>query len=449
MQDLTKGNEFKTLFLFSLPIFIGNIFQQFYNMADSIIVGRVLGKENLAAVGFCFQINLILIALSMGLTMGAGILISRYFGAKEQEKIHTAIDTNFLFSAILSVTVCICGILLSPAILRLFQVPDDTAVYAVIYLRIIFVGAIPTFLYNTITHILRGLGDSKSPVYFLIGATLINIGLDILFVKYLSFGIAGAAIATVISQLFSFVGSFLYMRLRYTDYRIHLLRADFQPAILKASLKIGIPSMMQQLFRSIGFMTLQGMVNSFGSNCMAAYAATTKIDSFAQLPSMNLSQALANFTAQNRGARREDRARRGFRAALIMGLSISVLISCIVVPTAPHLVGLFTKDAAVIEIGRTYLKIVGISYVIEALMQVLNGILLGYEKPMVPLMSTIVSLLLMQVPAAFLLSQFTDFSYVGIWMATPFGWAGGVAIRIFYYRRHVSPKHRKTDSTAV
>lgn len=201
--------------------------------------------------------------------------------------------------------------------------------------------------------------------------------------------------------------------------------------------------MMQQLFRSIGFMTLQGMVNGFGSNCMAAYAATTKIDSFAQLPAMNLGQALSNFTAQNRGAHREDRARKGFRAALIMGMSISITISCIVVPTAPLLTRLFTTDAAVIDIGCTYLRIVGVCYGIEALMQILNGILLGYEKPFIPLISTIVSLCLMQVPAAFLLSHFTSFGYTGIWMATPFGWTGGVAIRIFYYIRHVSPNHRK------
>ena len=177
---------------------------------------------------------------------------------------------------------------------------------------------------------------------------------------------------------------------------------------------------------------------------MAAYAATTKIDSFAQLPAMNLGQALSNFTAQNRGAHREDRARRGFRAALTLGLAISITISCIVVPSAPFLIRLFGNDPAVIEIGCTYLKIVGVSYGIEALMQILNGILLGYEKPFIPLFSTIVSLCLMQVPAAFLLSQFTDFGSTGIWMATPFGWAGGVAIRIFYYMRNVSPKYRKS-----
>jgi len=224
----------------------------------------------------------------MGLTMGVGILISRYFGAKDFTQIGTAIDTNFRFSLILSVIVCLCGLLLSPAILKLFQVPADTAGFALIYLRIIFLGAIPTFLYNTITNILRGLGDSKSPVYFLIGATLINISLDLLFVKQMNFGIAGAAVATVISQTFSFVGSLLWMHAKYKEYPIRVLHGTYESAVLKESLKIGIPSMMQQLFRSIGFMTLQGMVNSFGSNCMAAYAATTKIDSFAQLPAMNL-----------------------------------------------------------------------------------------------------------------------------------------------------------------
>ena len=437
MKDLTKGNEFKAIFLFALPILIGNIFQQFYNIADSMIVGRFLGKENLAAVGFCFQINLILIALSMGLTLGSGILISRYFGAKDTERIQYVIDTNFRFSLILSILVCVAGVILSPAIIAFFQVPADTEAFALIYLRIIFVGAIPIFLYNTITNILRGLGDSKSPVYFLILSSLMNVGLDLLFVIYCGYGIAGAAYATIISQTFSFLGSFVFMRKNIKEYRIHMRHAFYDKNILKDSLRIGIPSMMQQLFRSIGFLSLQGMVNGFGSSCMAAYTACTKIDSFVQLPSMNLQQALSNFTAQNRGAGREDRARRGFRGTLCLGLAIAIVISCIVVPLSPKLIALFNNDPQVIEIGCTYLKIVGMSYAIETVMQILNGVLLGYEKPMVPLISTIVSLCLMQVPAAFILSQYTALGSTGIWLATPYGWIGGVVIRLIFYYKYV------------
>lgn len=302
MQDLTQGSEYKALFRFMLPILVGNIFQQFYNVADSIIVGQVLGKENLAAVGFCFQINLIIVALSMGLTLGTSILVSKHYGAQELDRIGTVIDTGFLFSLVVSVLGAVVGVLSAGGILRLFQVPEDTFPYAYIYLRILFVGMVPTFLYNTMTNILRGLGDSRSPVYFLIAAALMNIVLDILFVRNLGMGIAGAAYATIASQFFSFFGSFVYMYIRYPRHRIQLLHPSLDLGVLRDSLKIGVPSMMQQVFRSLGFMTLQGMVNTFGTNCMAAYAAATKIDSFAQLPALNMGQALSNFTAQNRGA---------------------------------------------------------------------------------------------------------------------------------------------------
>lgn len=434
MKDLTVGNEFKALFCFSLPILIGNLFQQFYNVADSVIVGRVLGKENLAAVGFCFQISLILVALSMGLTLGTGILISKYFGAREESKIRAVIDTGFIFSAGLSVCIMVAGLLLSDEIIRLFRVPEDTAAFAYTYLRIIFMGTVPSFLYNAMTNILRGLGDSKSPVYFLIGACFLNILLDIVFVKYMHMGIGGAAYATVISQVFSFLGSFIYMYFCYPRYRISIGRPDFQLSVLRDTLRIGIPSMTQQLFRSIGFMILQGMVNGFGSACMAAYAVVSKIDSFALLPALNLGQALANFTAQNRGAKKEERAKRGFRAALIMGWTITFTITLFVLPFAEQIIGLFTKEADVIAIGKVYLWIVGVFYIVETTMQMLNGILLGYEKPFVPLISTIVSLCMMQVPAAYLLSA-TSLGYVGIWIAAPIGWIGGVVIRLFFYRR--------------
>lgn len=444
MKDLTVGNEYKSLFYFSLPILIGNLFQQFYNVADSIIVGRILGKENLAAVGFCFQINLILVALSMGLTLGTSILISRHFGAKEEQEIGPVIDTGFSFSIVVSACISILGILFCGGIIQLFRVPEDTAGFAYTYLRIIFIGAVPSFLYNTITNILRGLGDSKSPVYFLIGAALLNIVLDILFVKYCNMGIAGAAYATIIAQLTSFVGSFIYMRVRYATYRIHILHPNFRFSILKDSLRIGIPSMTQQVFKSIGFMVLQGIVNGFGSTCMAAYAATSKIDSFAQLPALNLGQALSNFVAQNLGAKKEVRAKKGFKAALLMGWAITITISLIVVPFPDLLVRLFTNDPAVLEIGRTYLRIVGVFYCVDATMQMLNGILLGYEKPFVPMISTVVSLCLMQVPAALILSA-TSLGYIGIWIATPFGWIGGVLIRLYYYRKTVGKKQPQKD----
>lgn len=438
MKDLTTGNEYHALFYFSLPILIGNLFQQLYNVADSMIVGKLLGIKNLAAVGFCFQISLILTALSMGLSLGASILISRYFGAKKHQAIRPVIETSLLFCAVLSVFVSLAGIKLSEPIIKLFRVPADTADLAFIYLRILFMGAIPVFLYNTITNILRGLGDSKSPVYFLAGSVLLNICLDLLFIGTFRMGIAGAAYATITAQAVSFFGIFLYMHVAYPSFRPRLKNPEFRFDILKACLKIGIPSMAQQLFKSIGFMTLQGMVNGFGSSCMAAYAIVSKIDSFAQLPALNLGQALSNFTAQNLGAKKEARAKKGLRTALLMGVSMTIAISFLVVPLPDLLIRMFTNDDAVLSIGRSYLRIVGLFYCIDAVMQMLNGALLGYGRVLIPMVSTIVSLCLMQVPAAFFLSS-TSLGYVGIWMAAPFGWMGGVLIRYYYYRKIAAP----------
>ncbi|MCR5666821.1 MAG: MATE family efflux transporter [Eubacterium sp.] len=433
MKDLTTGNVSKTLFFFALPILIGNIFQQCYNIADSIIVGKILGTQALAAVGFCFQFHLILIALSMGLTLGISILISRFVGEKDISQIRSMIDTGFLFSLLLSIAVTIAGIIVSPLLVRLFAVPQDTCLMAATYLRILFAGSIPIFLFNTLTNILRGLGDSKRPVYFLAAASILNIGLDLLFVKAMSLGISGAALATLLSQLFSFVGVLISMQKNYPDYKIRIVHLTLDGALLKSALRIGVPSMIQQLLRSIGFLSLQGMVNSFGSSVMAAYTAVQKIDSFALLPNLNLGQALSNFTAQNRGAKLIKRTRQGFRSGLIMGWCITIAISCIVIPLAPQIMGCFSSNEEVIAIGVGYIRIVSTFYFVETAMQILNGFLLGYEKPFMPMISTIVSLLLVQVPIAYFLSKYTGFTYTGIWIAAPFGWGSGVAIRLFYF----------------
>lgn len=432
MKELTTGKEYKVLFYFALPILIGNLFQQFYNVADSVIVGRFLGKQNLAAVGFCFQINAILNAVSMGLSLGMGILISRYVGAKETEKIYAVIDTGFYFSMVCSVIFCFLGIFLTDFLIDVFQVPDDTVYYTAIYLKILFLGTIPTFLYSAITNILRGLGDSKTAVYCLIGAAILNIVLDIYFCQ--KWGIGGAAAATVLSQWFCCGASFCMLSKKYPLYGIHIKKPQLQMAVLKKSLFIGIPSMTQQLFKSIGFLTLQGMVNSFGSTCMAAYSVTSKIDSFAQLPALHIGQTLSNFTAQNRGAKKEERVKRGFFAALFMAWGVTITISLLVVPFSQFIIKFFIKDPSVIDIGVGYLRIVALFYCVDAAMQVLNGILLGYERPFVPMISTIVSLCLMQVPAAYVLSH-TSLGYIGIWLATPFGWIGGVLIRWYYYKK--------------
>jgi putative MATE family efflux protein len=286
------------------------------------------------------------------------------------------------------------------------------------------------------TNILRGLGDSKTPMYFLIISCFINIIFNLLFIKYLNYGISGAAWATIIAQTFAFLGVFIYSSIKYPNYRIHLFHPLFKIYALKSILKYSVPSTMQEIFRSIGLMSLQIIINGFGTGCIAAYTVVSKIDSFAQLPTINLGRALTNYTAQNLGAKREDRIKKGFKAAFVIGLTVIMTITAFVLLSPDFLIKIFSRDSEVILIGRTYLRIVGMAYSVSLLMHLLNGILLGYEKTFVPMLATIISLCIIQVPSALLLSS-TRLGYIGIWIATPLGWIGGVLIRYYYYRKIV------------
>ncbi len=436
MKDLTQGNELKTIFYFSLPILIGNLFQQLYNVVDSIIVGNYLGKESLAAVGFSYQINFLLVAFSTGISMGASVLISRYFGAKKMNYVKKVIDTGFVFSVVLSVLIAVLGIYFSYTILVSFRVPEELLFIANDYLKIIFIGVIPTFAYNALTNILRGVGDSKTPTYILIAATFLNIVLDITFIKIFQWGVSGAAIATVISQLFSFIVCMIYMYYHYAEFYIHVNSLQFDWQQLKQSLIIGLPATLQQVFIGVGFMSIQFLINGFGTDCMAAYTAASKVDSFAEMPALNLGRALTNFTAQNYGANQKDRIIKGGKYTLFMGVGISLLLSVIICLFPTMFLSMFNRDTNVLQIGSGYLRIVSAFYFIFAAMQILNGLLLGYGKPFVPMLGSILSLCLLQVPVAIFLSH-TSLRYYGVWIAAPIGWFGGLLIRFLYFLKIV------------
>ena len=432
MNDLTKGNELKTILFFSMPILIGNLFQQLYNIVDSIVVGNFLGKESLAAVGFSFQINSLLVTFSMGITMGTSILVSRCMGEKDLKRVKKIMDTGIFFSLVISIFITVIGINFCESILNIFRMPIETISMANVYLKIIFVGVIPTFAYNTLTNILRGMGDSKTATNILIIAMFLNTILDVTFVAIFHMGIAGAAAATVISQFFSWISCMVYINTKYPDFRINIIKLQFDRKELNASLKIGIPTMIQQVFICIGFLTVQYMINGFGTDCIAAYTAASKIDSFAEMPSLNLGKAITNFTAQNLGAEKNDRVKKGNRVAFILCAIISIIVSIVIIVVPEIFIKMFTQDLTVIEIGKGYLRIIAGFYIVFGMMQVVNGILLGHGKTVIPMLASIISLCLLQVPVAICLSQ-TMFSYKGVWIATPIGWTGGFIIRFTYY----------------
>jgi putative MATE family efflux protein len=433
MRDLTQGSETKVIVAFALPMLIGNVFQQFYTMVDSIIVGNFVGTQALAAVGIAFPVIFLMISLTMGLTMGTMVLVAQYFGAKDFVKVRAAVDTGYIILFWAGLLMSIVGVLSTDAILRLLRVPADVFADASAYLRIIFSGLLGMFGYNAISAILRGLGDSKTPLYLLIAASVANVALDLLFVVVFKWGAAGAAWATVIAQGLSFLGGMVYLNTRNEYVRFDLKTLRFEREIFKQSLRIGLPTGVQQTLVSLGMMALTRIVNGFGTTAIAAYAAASRLDSFASMPAMNLSQALSTFTGQNMGAGKTERVKRGHWSAIVLGGAISLAVGGAVVFFGPALMALFTKDAAVIALGARYLLIVGATYLLFSTMFINNGVMRGAGDAFIPMINTLLALWLVRIPLALLFSGPLGMGTDGIWWSVPAGWLMGTVFSTWYY----------------
>lgn len=431
MKDLTQGNEVKLIIAFSLPMLIGNVFQQLYNMVDSWVVGNYVGKEALAAVGASFPILFLMVALVMGVSMGSNILIAQYFGAKDMKRLRAAIDTTYLFLFWSSIILTAVGLLFAQSILRVLRVPEEILGPATEYLRIIFAGLIMMFGFNGVSAILRGLGDSKTPLYMLVASTLINIGLDLLFVLVFGWGVAGVAWATIIAQGLSFLGSVVYLNRSHELLRTNFLKLSFDPEIFKLSLKIGLPSGVQQTLVSLGIMAMSSLVNGFGTDVMAGFSAASRIDSFAGMPAMNISLAISTFTGQNLGAGKSERVKKGFLAALGISWVLALALAVTLLLASGPLVGIFTTDTEVVRIGGEYLRIMAPFYIIFSTMFVTNGVIRGAGETIIPMFSTLIAMWLIRVPSAVLFSR--HFGVVGLWWAMPTGWVVGMVIALGYY----------------
>lgn len=404
MTDLTKGGELKALFVFALPIFLGNLFEQLYNITDTVIVGNLLGAEALAAVGSSTQILALTISVSTGMSIGASVIISQLYGAKRNQNMKEVVDTNIIFISLFSFFLMVLGLLYSPLLLEHLNVPASLLSDADAYLQTIL--------------------------------------LDVIFIKFFTYGVVGAALATVLAQVFSFIVCLRYMYRYYPKLAPNLLHLKWKVSVLKTSLAIGLPAMLQQIFISLGFLVIQFLVNGFGANAIAAYTAASKVDAFAEMPAINLGQALMNFTAQNKGAGEQKRIAKGGRSALIITLGISIAISGLIYSFAPHFIAIFNRQKAIVQIGEGYLRIVSIFYFVFGAMQVLNGLLLGYGKSLLPLIASVTTFCLLQVPLAVCLSH-TKLGFNGIWLAAPFGWFAGFLMRLIYFTnisKHIERK---------
>ncbi|WP_057568059.1 MATE family efflux transporter [Paraclostridium sordellii] len=432
MKDLTVGKESKCIFNFALPMLIGSLFQQLYNTADSIIVGRFVGKSAMAAVSGANPIMFLLTSFLMGITLGFSILISQYYGSKNMEKVKSAIDTTYVFIFIASFFITFIGVFFSGKILEIMNTPSEIFDLSKGYLIIIFTGTLFSTGYNSICAILRGLGDSTNPLYFLIIATILNIILDIVFIIYFNMGVNGVALATIIAQAVAFIFSVLYLNRKHEVLKIKVRNLKYDLEIFKTGLKLGLPSAIQQTLFSIGNITLQSLVNSYGTSAMAAFGAGSKIETFISLPIMNLGSAVSTFVAQNIGANKVDRVKKGVKSSINMSLSISLFVIIIFFLFKENLIKLFNTDPEVVSIGCRYLLTIGPFFFLIGTSFMLTSAIRGAGASMFAMISSMISLWIARIPASYLLSSF--YGVNGIWIGIPIGWCVGLIVTGIYYK---------------
>ena len=432
MQDFTSGHEGKLIFKFAAPMLIGNIFQQLFSVVDSIVVGKFIGKEALAAVGASFPVIFVMVSLIIGLVMGTTIVISQHFGAKNMEKVKRAIDTMYICSAVIGIIATIVGILISEPILRLIDLPEELMPQATLYLKIYLSGILIFFGFNGTSAVLRGLGDSKTPLYFLIIATVANIILVILFVGVFRWGVAGAAVATLLANALAFGLAIWWLNKTHKLIRISIRGLNFDKEIFQQSLRIGLPTAVQQTLVAMGGIALMDIVNKFGTAVIAGYTVASRLDSLALVPAMSFSQALSAFVGQNIGANKSERIRAGLTATIKMSGVVTVVTTLFIILFGQVIMSMFTNDEEVIRIGSQYLTIVSLFYFAFTMMFIYNGVTRGAGDTLMPMIFSLISLWLIRIPFAWYFSG--KFGVQGIWWAIPAGWLIGYALSYFYYK---------------
>ena len=433
-HDLTKGNISRSLLLFALPMMAGNLLQQFYNIADTLIVGRVLGSNALAAVGSAYTLMTFLTSIFLGLSMGSGALFSIYQGRHDTDSLKSAIVHSFVLIALVTLIVNAIVYLFMEPILSFLQVPDDVIGGMRDYLYVIFAGLIATSLYNFFSCLLRALGNSTIPLVFLAISAGLNIVLDLLFVAVFPFGIRGAAFATILAQYVSGIGILLYVLLKCPEFLPAKKDFRFRRDILKEIFSLSSLTCVQQSVMNFGILMVQGLVNSFGSTIMAAFAAAVKIDTFAYLPVQDFGNAFSTFVAQNYGAGNHDRIKKGTKQAFFISIIFSLIISALVFLLAPWLMQIFVRasEADVISAGVVYLRVEGAFYCGIGCLFLLYGYYRAIKKAGMSVVLTILSLGT-RVLLAYILSA-TAIGVVGIWMAIPIGWGIADAVGLIRMR---------------
>ena len=434
-KDLTVGNPETVLWKFCLPLFGSVIFQQLYNIADSLVAGKFIGENALAAVGNSYEITLIFIAFAFGCNMGCSIIVSQLYGAKEYARMKTAVTTACIFSGILCGILMCIGIFGCGPLLRFIRTPEHLFADSKLYLDIYVWGLPFIFFYNIATGIFSALGDSKTPFYFLAASSTSNIAADILFVKAFGMGVSGVAWATFLCQGASCMMAVLTVWRRLKKMKTTKNAALFDFSILKNILAIAVPSILQQSFISIGNIMIQSAINSFGASVMAGYSAAVKLNNMAITSFTTIGNGISNFSAQNLGAGKYERIRECFRAGLKIVWCLCIPFCILYILSGRHLLLLFMKkdSAAALLTGRQFLRILSPFYFVVSAKLVTDGILRGISA-MRQFMSATFTDLILRVVLAFAFSSWTK-TATGIWCAWPVGWTIATACSIFFYRK--------------
>lgn len=431
---MTEGSISKQLIYFALPLLLGNLFQQLYNTVDSVIVGTYIGSNALAAVNSSTPIINLLVSFFMGISVGAGVIISQYYGAKNSIKLQDSVHTTAAFALVAGFIMTILGIILCPLILKFMGTPEDVMKDSVTYLQIYFGGILGIIIYNVGSGILRAIGDSKRPLYFLVVSSIVNIILDLLFVTKFNMGVKGVALATLIAQFISaFLTIFVLIKSK-EDYKLTINKIRFHKVQLIKIIRIGLPSGIQNAIISLSNVIVQSNINSFGALAMAGCGSYTKIDGFALLPVMSFSMALTTFTGQNIGAEKYDRTKKGAKIGVILSAITIVFVSILLMIFAPSILRIFSKDKDVIYYGTLMMKYLAPFYIFLGLSHILSGVLRGAGLTTVPMVVMICCWCIMRMSWILILVPiFNDIRTV--FLAYPVTWFSSTLILCIYFKK--------------
>ena len=435
--SMTEGKIWKKLLLFSIPLMMGSFFQQLYNTADSIIVGNYVGKEALAAIGTTDNLINTFIGFFMGLSTGAGIIISQYFGAKDEKNVQIAVNTTIGLTFVMSVICTVCALGFRTQMLKLMNTPAEVFVQADAYLRIYFLGVTGLLFYNMGAGILRAVGDSRRPLYFLIFSTVLNIVLDLIFVAGFSLGVEGAAYATVISQGASAVLVMIVLSRERASYRVVWNRIRLNPEMIGKIVRVGLPMALQSAVVSFSNVFVQSYINHFGVAAMAGWLAYGKVDKFCLLPIQSLSLGLMTFVGQNYGAKRYDRIRKGIRTGLTMCFGIAICMIILINLFAESLVSMFIQSPDVVKFGTLFIHIEMPFYLALCVNSVYDSTLRGIGMTKGPMLIMMINSILFRQIYLFVVSRVSE-SMIPIVLGYPLGWILCSVMLVLYYKHHCS-----------